>query len=822
MSRYSTYGDRRSSRDDLISTDYDSGFYGFNNRIRPDQLPPGMLAESNNMRIDLNGEPQVRKGIELVSSPVAITATSLSLPFHLEPDDTSFSIAISSGDLVATGVDVTNQPSAFQVLIEGVTGITPDPNGVRTATKDSNSQFTIPDQSYSGSPNTSSATVKYSILNDSVIERCYGSTNFSDPSNANSSYIILATNKEACAIDILTGVKTSVDYPSGVTISQDVSMLQAFDKVFIFRDGKTALEWDGDLSGSPAFEKVSSGAFTQPQQISTYTNYKVSNNTGIVSGSYNVSKGKVIEVISSGETNTSGLAIGSEFVVQKVFTAESTKTVSAAAKSFISGGEYDTLWEITLTATGHGYSEISPITIAGFSDANIDGERVISSIPDADTIIIHTPIEPTLTISGDETVALNDGFGFYIQSQKLDSHITEGESIKADPIFSQKISSSLGYEHMPAPPWGVYHQRRLIVPAWYTPSATEDVFDDNGTRDELSASDILDTNTYDRIFAKFRFNAGTSDYLVGAQSFARDSLLVFNRNSIFIVVGINNIETAQQEIVPGDIGCVARRTITRIGNQVFFLSDNGVYSTEFADEYNLRGVTVPISEPINETIKRINKDAWENSVSVYFNNRYYIAVPIDGSVKNNAILIYNFLNKQWESIDTVDSEDFDIQNMLVAGNGGNRGVFLVNEAGSIHQIEKRVDGNDRMILSIGGSSTAYKVDPKVVTRMYTGSTIERKKWNRYELHLESSSDRSSDMNISIISENIDSEKLLTTLENLNGTALAQGEDISARGRIGNRRSYGIQFVLDNMSGRPKIRSLAVDGIITYRATQNAK
>ena len=44
MPRYSTYG----NRDDRVAEDGDRGFIGFNNRLRPDQLKPGILADSQN------------------------------------------------------------------------------------------------------------------------------------------------------------------------------------------------------------------------------------------------------------------------------------------------------------------------------------------------------------------------------------------------------------------------------------------------------------------------------------------------------------------------------------------------------------------------------------------------------------------------------------------------------------------------------------------------------------------------------------------------------------------------------------------------------
>ena len=66
MARYDAYG----AQDNRLAEDLDQGFIGFNNKLRPDQLRPGMLTESNNGRMDLNGEWQPRKGIEVFSTPL--------------------------------------------------------------------------------------------------------------------------------------------------------------------------------------------------------------------------------------------------------------------------------------------------------------------------------------------------------------------------------------------------------------------------------------------------------------------------------------------------------------------------------------------------------------------------------------------------------------------------------------------------------------------------------------------------------------------------------------------------------------------------------
>ena len=753
MSRYSTYG----QLDDVVAKDGDRGFIGFNNRLRPDQLQPGMLADAQNVRLDRNGEAQVRKGLELVLAPLAVGVDALTLPFDLPT-------------LAQEGDSVT------------------------------------------------------AILNDDAINEIYGSTGFSNPNDIGSQYIIIASNAKAIAINVADSSITDIAYPSGLIISQSVDMIQAFNKVFIFRNGQTALEWDGDLSGTPAFTKVASGEYSQPVQIVCASGeFALIQNRGIVHQEDGVSVGSTITVIGDktlSTDQTSSLIIGSEFVVSKVFEGGSTTTITAATSTPISGGEYDGLYKVTITAAGHGKNVGDPIDITGFGDSKIDGSRFVAEV-NGDDIVFYVPQNPNTTVNGGETVALAHGFEFYVDASKTDSHVTDGESFTSTPVFTRKVSVGLGFSHMPSPPFATYHQRRLVMPYRFEVNDTVDSFTSRGILDEVIASDILDTDTYDRIYAQYRFNAGTADYIVGLHSFAEDSLLVFNRNSIHLVQNTINLEAASTRLLTNEVGCVARKSITQVGNQVIFLSDNGIYGTRFMDEYNLRGTETPLSEPINETIKRINKEAWDKAVAVYFDNRYYLAVPLDGSSENNAILIYNFLNSQWESIDTVNDINYHTANMIVVGDGNDRGVYAVNNVGGVHQLDARVDGVDRVIAQIGGSQVTPDIATSVTTRQYTLNTMDRKKWKEFDFHIQSSDSNTSDFDINIETENPDFVGSVGSLSTFNGSALAVDEDVSIRGRIGNKRGYGIQFTINNTSGRPRIRAIEVEGSVSMRSITKA-
>ena len=802
MPEYRTYA----GLDDRIAKDGDVGFVGFNNRMRPDQLPAGLLADSQNMRTDRRGEAQVRKGIDLVSSPLSTGASALVLPFTLVADDTSVTATQTDGAVVLTNVTATDFPSSGTVNISGVTMSTgPAVNGNRAFTKNSSTQITIADQTYSGTA-SGTATVKFGILNEGAINAIYGSCAFSDPNASASQYVIFASNVKGVAVNTATGETTDIGYPAGVTISSAGSMLQAFNKVFIFRDGATALENNFKIS------TINSATVTGSSNTANIT----------TSTNHNLVTGDLVTINNLGFSTTD--PNGSAKSITK--TGDTTFTYSLTA----SGDETYTVSSTSIVATDFTkvasgtYTQPVELDSTGFTITNGEATVTVSNTLSAGDNVVLTAAGGSTLTQGDSFVvseASSSAFKFFVN--------TDDVTDQTDVHFTKRVSVGLGFSHMPAPPYAVYHQRRLVMPFKFNVTGT-DTFTSRGILDEVIASDILDTDTYDQIYAQYRFNAGEADFNVGLHSFSEDNLMVFNRNSIHLITNTTSLQGASTKLLTNEVGCVARQSIIQVGNQVIFLSDNGVYSTQFFDAYNLRGTDTPLSEPINATIQRINKAHWDKSVAVYFDNRYFIAVPLDtfqdGSQNtsgvNNALLVYNFLNKQWESIDQVADTNFHISNLLVVGEGNARGVYTVNDLGGVQKLDERVDGVDRVITQVGGEQKNINTSGSLTTRQYTLGSLERKNWKQFEIHVESDASERSNFDISAETENPDFDVPLGTLSDFVGSTLAEAEDVSIRGRIGNRRGYGIQFTINNTTGRPKIRAIEADGAISFRSTNKAE
>lgn len=727
MARYSSYG----SLDDQVGEDGDQFFVGFNNRLRPDQLEPGMLAESINGRMANNGEWQVRKGINEFSSPIVVGDTALTLPFNL--------------------------PTTGQIG-DGTTA----------------------------------------ILDDDAVQLLYGSCAFSDPNNAElvSDYIILAANSKAFALDTSSGFSFTMGYPTSTFLNDKVDLIQAFNKIFIFRGDEVTLENKVKLWGVTG-AVVSSNVVT----ITTTANH-------------NLEVGDIISysLSSNPNLNTSGNTITA--VTSNTFTYNKT-----IADQTATGGTVVT--DFTKVASGD-YSQPVPINCT-----NVD---VVSGVCTCTAIaadVAQLSERDTITVSVPDTTTFTAGQTFQIQSIPSTTTFTFLTTVadKANKamVVDVPISQSGGYIHQPSAEFGHYHQRRLVLPYKYNPATAANTYTYRNIKDEVIFSYILDSDTFDPIKDQFRLNAGRADRVMAFHSFTEDNLIVFNRNSIHLVQGTEDLTTSKRTLLTDEIGTIARKSIQQVGSQILFLSDNGVYGVTFQDEYNLRGTEIPLSQEIQKSIDRINKIHVDKAVSAYFNNRYYLAVPLDSSNQLNAILVYNFLNKKWESIDTVDDASFHINDMFVAGDKNKRGVYVTNDLGGVNLLDSREDGFDRVVTQVGGSPVSLQVDGSMKTRQFTLGTLDRKKWKSFEMHVESSADRNSNFSLRAELENLDRVLEVSTLQALNGGSnLNAGEDASLRGRLGNPRAYGVQYELYSMEGRPRVRAIKTDGIESFRTVEKAE
>ena len=492
--------------------------------------------------------------------------------------------------------------------------------------------------------------------------------------------------------------------------------------------------------------------------------------------------------------------------------------LNATAASWAVGGV------ITITIASHGFAGNGWANISGFTGADIilngnylftrvNSNQLSFVVAGSTSVTYQTPTLSQMTYDLVTTgaTALNP--------------TRNGQYIE----FGGRFSVGLGFIHQPAPPWGTYFQRRLWVPFYYQPNGTFNTptYTDRNVTDEIAVSDILDSYTFDQIANQFRITGGTTDYLVAMQGFYDDKLVVLNRNSLHLISGTaGSLADTKVTQLTDEVGCLARKSVVMKGNAMFFLSDEGVYAVEFLNDYNLRGADEPISKNIQPYIDRINKNLAADAVGVLFNNRYYLTVALDtvaganDAAGNNTILIFNFLNKAWESIDTFGANDFIIKNMIIGSAAERNNIYAVTSLGGLHELEAIETSNDSLVSE--GTTTSFSINSSLTTRGYALGNLDRKRFTDGQVTMQCVDGGLGEYDISFAAEDPDDNQSIgTTTDFLGGTVLGTGsapedETGNIRFRLGGIRGYVGSLTLTRTIGSPKITSIKVTGSVTNR------
>jgi hypothetical protein len=357
--------------------------------------------------------------------------------------------------------------------------------------------------------------------------------------------------------------------------------------------------------------------------------------------------------------------------------------------------------------------------------------------------------------------------------------------------------------------------------------------------DTVSVSNFLDHEMWDAVDA-FSINNGSNDQVVGVAPWTLNEFLVFMRNSIFYVnVGTDRYTsgdglsaTSSVKTLATDIGCSARKSVVQAAGGVFFLSDNGVYFLQpqpaSAESMKLLTMADPISSPIDDVIQRINRTYSHRAVATYWNNRYYLAVPLDSSVDNNAILVYNFILKQWESVDTYPA-GFDIFDFVIAKKDNQRRMYGIDTDQGIFLMEqlnwdeyKNWDAGDpnsgKPVLPFyipttleGLSFPSNDIIATLKTRRYSFSSIGDKRFSTAEVEIVA--DAGSQIVTTAEVYNPDTVSVIDTFG-------SQFTEDSARRNGVRKIGTGIQLQFTTSNLRPSIRSAYIYATIQKQTNQS--
>lgn len=485
-----------------------------------------------------------------------------------------------------------------------------------------------------------------------------------------------------------------------------------------------------------------------------------------------------------------------------------TTEVTVSAASCVSRNS--NIVTLDYQGSAHGYSIGDEIFVYVPGHPDLSGSWYVETVPSASTLTYYS-------------AGSNKSHTTFTSIEAKAPLVWDGSSVTMTPqTDGTGIYNFLAAEDdsfMPPADFGLYFQGRIVLCTG---------------RDTIAASNYYEPSVFDLTLDQFKINLGANDFITGFTPFQEDKFLIFQRNSIYYAyLPPPAISTTIDRGIPTDayiqtltsqFGCSARRSIQVAGQQVFFLSDRGIYQLSHTLDLRLIGDQRPLSEPIADIINRINANYASGACGLFYNNRYYLAVPLDGADSNNAVLVYSLLNQAWESVDTYPVT-IRPKNMVQALNGETKRLhaitedhyFLLEEG----EIDRVNDGKGTPVLGTAelGSTTPgvsavftlgadeIAVDGQTISRRFAFKTFDEKRFSGLQTDFDlTAGDR---VRLTAIVTNPDQEAELIDFTS------TTDEDKTIRTRIA-RRGYALDIKMESITGRPILRSMAVDATVSGR------
>ena len=141
-----------------------------------------------------------------------------------------------------------------------------------------------------------------------------------------------------------------------------------------------------------------------------------------------------------------------------------------------------------------------------------------------------------------------------------------------------------------------------------------------------------------------------------------NSVVIFKNKSAYKIYGSSPSNYQLVDLFSCN-GAIADKSICVGNNGAYFLNNDGIY---YYDGTN----TTLVSQKIKNIIGRMNKNYANKSVAIYHNNKYYLAIPTDGSENNNTLIEFNTMNNSFMTYDIDNINSFlEFENELLYSSG---------------------------------------------------------------------------------------------------------------------------------------------------------
>lgn len=333
---------------------------------------------------------------------------------------------------------------------------------------------------------------------------------------------------------------------------------------------------------------------------------------------------------------------------------------------------------------------------------------------------------------------------------------------------------------------------------------------DEAAPDALYASDILD-GAYWSAANSIRVG-GDGEAITALFSWDVFNLLVLKENSVYVIPtdpGVSPSAWGVQK-VSGALGCVAQKTVAQVGADAWWLSRQGVVSVRRLLQETQREVVDSISVPIQPLIDRINWSAANTSCAAYFNNKYFLSVPLDSATEPNTLLVFDTYHQVWVGYWT----GVNVRDMTITKFGGEPSLFVVTDDAKVWEFRPGTESDVE-------NATPIDIPTRVELRAFSfGEPVSPKSLFNVELEFNEST---ATLDLGMIVDGQDeqvikagmatSNALLTLPFTLPATLAPTGHYRRALSLLDEGRMRSVQLVFTTGSGHLAIRSAIMSAFL---------
>lgn len=216
---------------------------------------------------------------------------------------------------------------------------------------------------------------------------------------------------------------------------------------------------------------------------------------------------------------------------------------------------------------------------------------------------------------------------------------------------------------------------------------------------------IIGYAVYDYIPAIYFFDVAVedNDEIVELKVF-RNLLIIFCKKSIWALKGDGNT-LADLELIKINVpnGCVAPESVQAVGNNLFYLGDDHIYSL-FASEQEFVSAQV-VSDNIKPILKSIDITSKAKATSIFYDNKYFL------SFSNGVTLVYDVTLSSWTKYTNIKANSFVVRDDV---------LYFSTDSGQIYRFNENIFNDD-------GDPINFMMKTKILD---LGLPVNKKKFRR--------------------------------------------------------------------------------------------